>query len=84
MSLLFLASCTEVWDSHYDVDGRRQTATRTLWEEISARPELADFADVVRQTGYLVSRQVDRSHIGSYPYIAVQVFTDAVDNQVIA
>ena len=50
--LLLLASCTEVWDNHFDAEGRRQTATKTLWEEISARPELADFADVLRQTGY--------------------------------
>jgi len=50
--LLPLAGCTEVWDSHYDAEGSRQTATRTLWEEIAARPELTDFADVLKQTGY--------------------------------
>lgn len=46
------ASCTDVWNGHYDVDNQKQVADKTLWEEIASRPELQDFADCLKQYGY--------------------------------
>ena len=47
-----LMGCTDVWNNHYDVDNQKQNADKTLWEEISARPELASFAACLKQHGY--------------------------------
>ena len=49
---LAFASCTDVWNGHYDEDNKKQTANKTLWEEIEARPELQGFADYLKQFGY--------------------------------
>ena len=49
---LAFASCTDVWNGHYDVDNQKQIADKTLWEEIEARPELRAFADCLKQYGY--------------------------------
>lgn len=51
LPVLFV-SCTDVWNSHYDVDNQKQIADKTLWEEISARPELASFAECLKTHGY--------------------------------
>lgn len=51
LPLLFV-SCTDVWNSHYDVDNQKQIADKTLWEEISARPELASFKECLESYGY--------------------------------
>ena len=55
LTLLFaagvLAGCSDVWDSHYDPDGLQTASMKTLWEELEARPELADFCSVLRTTG---------------------------------
>ena len=42
-------SCSDDWDAHYDGLPR---PTRTLWQEITARPELADFAKLLKSHGY--------------------------------
>lgn len=47
-----LVSCTEVWDGHYDVDNQKQSADKTLWEEIESHPELQGFAECLKQYGY--------------------------------
>ena len=49
---LAFASCTDVWNGHYDEENQKQTADKTLWEEIEARPELKGFADCLKQYGY--------------------------------
>ena len=49
---LAFASCTDVWNGHYDEENQKQTADKTLWEEIEARPELQGFADYLKQFGY--------------------------------
>lgn len=51
LALIPLASCTDVWDRHYDPDGLQTASQRTLWEELSARPELSSFCQILRQTG---------------------------------
>ena len=47
-----LVSCTEVWNGHYDVDNQKQSADKTLWEEIESHPELQGFAECLKQYGY--------------------------------
>ena len=47
-----LVSCTEVWNDHYDVDSQKQSADKTLWEEIESHPELQGFAECLKQYGY--------------------------------
>lgn len=42
-------SCADDWDAHYEGTARPE---RTLWQEISARPELADFAKLLKSRGY--------------------------------
>ena len=42
-------SCSDDWDAHYDGVPR---PTRTLWQEITARPELSDFAKLLKGYGY--------------------------------
>lgn len=49
---LAFGSCTDVWNSHYDMDNQKQIADKTLWEEIASRPELQGFADCLKQYGY--------------------------------
>lgn len=46
------ASCTDVWNGHYDEDNQKQVADKTLWEEIEARPELQEFAEYLKLHGY--------------------------------
>ena len=49
---LAFASCTDVWNGHYDVDNQKQVADKSLWEEIASRPELQGFAECLKQHGY--------------------------------
>lgn len=49
---IYLMGCTDVWNSHYDIDNHKLPADKTLWEEIEARPELKPFADCLKQNGY--------------------------------
>ena len=49
---LAFASCTDVWNEHYDVNNQKQVADKTLWEEIASRPELQSFAECLKQCGY--------------------------------
>ena len=44
-----LVSCTEVWNDHSDVDSQKQSADKTLWEEIESHPELQGFAECLKQ-----------------------------------
>lgn len=46
-----LASCTDVWDEHYQSDPELN-ANETLWELIEADPELEKFEQFLRATGY--------------------------------
>lgn len=46
------ASCTDVWNEHYDVNNEKLSADKTLWEEIDSRPELQEFAACLKQHGY--------------------------------
>lgn len=46
-----LAGCSDVWDNHYDPEGKQTASQKTLWEELSSRPELASFCNVLKQTG---------------------------------
>ena len=46
------ASCTDVWNGHYDVNNEKQVADKTLWEEIASHPELQGFAECLKQYGY--------------------------------
>lgn len=48
-----LSSCTD-WSDHYENNGTEGNNT-TLWEEIQSRPELSDFAEVLKNT--MVFRQ---------------------------
>lgn len=49
-------ACSDDWDNHYDdgagVDG---SATKTLWEQITSRPDLQDFAKICEQTKFYTS-----------------------------
>ncbi len=47
-----LTACSD-WDDHYEADG--SDASTTLWEEITARADLSDFASVLENT--MVFRQ---------------------------
>lgn len=47
---LSLQGCTD-WDDHYD-PGVSGNATSTLWENISSREDLSDFASILKKTGY--------------------------------
>ncbi len=50
-------SCADDWDDHYDGGPRPE---RTLWQEITSRPDLADFAKLLKSKGcdkYLDSDQ---------------------------
>ena len=49
---MLFSGCTDVWNTHYDVDNQKQIADMTLWEEIASRPELAAFAQCLQQYGY--------------------------------
>lgn len=49
---LALAGCTDTWNAHYDVDNERPIADKTLWQEITARPELAEFTKYLKLYGY--------------------------------
>lgn len=49
---LALTACSDVWDSHYDPDGSKSASDKTLWQELSARPELSAFCEAVRAAGY--------------------------------
>lgn len=40
-------SCSDDWDAHYDGVPR---PTRTLWQEITARPELSDLQNCLKDT----------------------------------
>lgn len=42
-------SCADDWDAHYDGASR---PTQTLWQEIASRPELAEFAALLKEKGY--------------------------------
>jgi hypothetical protein len=47
----WLVSCNDVWDSHYDPEGKKIVSQKSLWEELTARPELAPFCDLLKETG---------------------------------
>ena len=57
---LAFASCTDVWNGHYDVDNQKQVADKSLWEEIASRPELQGFAECLKQHGYDVMLDGDQ------------------------
>ena len=44
-----VGGCADDWDAHYDGVSR---PTQTLWQEITSRPELADFAKLLKDRGY--------------------------------
>ena len=44
-----MSGCADDWDAHYDGQPRPE---QTLWQEISSRPELADFAKLLQSRGY--------------------------------
>lgn len=47
---LCLQGCTD-WDDHY-APGAEGGASASLWENISAREDLSDFASILKKTGY--------------------------------
>ena len=47
-ALAGFSACSD-WDDHYDNTGVEGSST-TLWEQITARPELSDFAEVLTST----------------------------------
>ena len=51
VALICMSVCV-VSCSSDDEDNKKQTANKTLWEEIEARPELQGFADYLKQFGY--------------------------------
>ena len=76
------ASCTD-WDDHYGVDAGTAEANATLWENIAARPELSDFAAILKKGGY--DRHLSGSQAytvwapsnGSFDFAAVDAITDS-------
>lgn len=51
VQLLAVVGCTD-WEEHYDEGGKRVSYNTTLWEEISSRPELAEFKSLLEEYGY--------------------------------
>ena len=48
---LVMVGCTD-WDAHYDEDNQKLWAEKTLWEEISSRPQLEEYMKLLEQYGY--------------------------------
>lgn len=49
---LGLQGCSD-WDDHYDANGDNIAgANATLWEQINSRPELSNFATLLKKVGY--------------------------------
>lgn len=49
---LGLQGCSD-WDDHYDANGNNIAgADATLWEQINSRPELSNFATLLKKVGY--------------------------------
>lgn len=46
-----LTACNDAWDQHYDPDGQQTASQKTLWAELTSRPELASFCQILQQTG---------------------------------
>lgn len=49
VAVVGFAGCADDWDAHYDGHSRPE---QTLWQEIISRPELADFARLLKSRGY--------------------------------
>lgn len=66
---LLLGSCSDEWDDHYKPG---TSATNTLWEAISANPDLSNFAHVLSGCGY------DRNLSGSQTFTVFALTNDAL------
>lgn len=62
-ALCMVTACNDTWDEHYDANVP-SGATKTLWEQISERPELSDFKEVLENTRYYMSA----SKVSNYTY----------------
>ncbi len=67
-------SCSD-WDDHYDVNNSGTQANATLWAQISSRPELSNFAQLLKRVGY------DEALNGSQSYTVWAPTNDQVDLQ---
>ena len=50
-TMLALPSCSDTWNEHFD-GGEGTSATKTLWELISERPELSRFKQIAEKATY--------------------------------
>lgn len=48
---LGMVGCTD-WDDHYSAEGGNTGDGSSLWETINSRPELSDFASLLKKSGY--------------------------------
>ena len=48
---LAFSACSDEWDDHYNPD-ESQISGESLWQAIEGNPELSNFANVVKATGY--------------------------------
>ena len=51
LATLAFTACTDIWDSHYEPKPELN-ATETLWDLIEADPELSQFTEYAKATGY--------------------------------
>ena len=54
-----LTACNDTWDNHYEVK-ETLNPTETLWDAISSRSELSEFANLLSRTDYKDLFQQDR------------------------
>ncbi len=50
-AVMAMPSCTDTWDDHYN-GGEGTSATKSLWEQIEANPQLSNFATIAKQAVY--------------------------------
>ena len=51
IAALAMTACTDTWDNHYQPK-TELNATETLWDLIEADPQLTQFEEFVKATGY--------------------------------
>ncbi len=51
VALMMFASCSDTWDEHYN-GSEAASASKTLWEQIEAKPELSRFAAIAAKAIY--------------------------------
>ncbi len=67
-AILAVPGCSDTWDDHYEGGDNGNVATKTLWEQITANPDLSRFAEIARRAKFY---RDEKHPVNTYTYADV-------------